>query len=74
MLLPSSTATNLDKPNLRHFLKTQDFTRDELQEIFDLMKLQMRAEIAGRKLHMITAVVGPDAHLVGRQGWIGIVH
>ncbi len=39
MLTPSSTATNLEKPTLRHFLKTQDFTRTELQEVLDLMKL-----------------------------------
>ena len=39
MKLPSSSATNLEKPNLRHFLKTQDFTRAELQEILDLMAM-----------------------------------
>lgn len=39
MKLPAATATELNKPGLRHFLKTQDFTRDELQEILDLMKL-----------------------------------
>ncbi len=39
MKLPSSSATNLEKPNLRHFLKTQDFSRAELQEILDLMKM-----------------------------------
>ncbi|MFD2166326.1 ornithine carbamoyltransferase [Thalassotalea euphylliae] len=39
MKLPSSTATNLNKSGLRHFLKTQDFTRAELTEILDLMKM-----------------------------------
>ncbi|MEE4219179.1 MAG: putrescine carbamoyltransferase [Xanthomonadales bacterium] len=43
MLLPSSTATNLAKPGLRHFLKTQDYTRDELQEMLDLMSLLKKA-------------------------------
>ncbi len=39
MKLPSSTATELNKRNLRHFLKTQDFTKTELIEMFELMKL-----------------------------------
>ena len=39
MKLPSATATDLNKTGLRHFLKTQDFTKEELTEILDLMKL-----------------------------------
>ena len=61
MKLPSSTATNLEKPTLRHFLKTQDFTRAELQEILDLMQLLKEARrdnavpqlFAGKTLGMI---------------------
>ncbi|WP_102867135.1 putrescine carbamoyltransferase [Pseudovibrio exalbescens] len=36
---PSSSATNLQKSNLRHFLTTQDFTRKELEDILELMRL-----------------------------------
>ena len=37
MKLPSSSATELHKPELKHFLKTQDFTRQELTDILELM-------------------------------------
>lgn len=43
MKLPSSTATNLEKPGMRHFLKTQDFTKAELQDILDLMTMLKQA-------------------------------
>ncbi|QBY04920.1 putrescine carbamoyltransferase [Thalassotalea sp. HSM 43] len=43
MKLPSATATDLNKPGLRHFLKTQDFTKQELTEILDLMTLLKQA-------------------------------
>ena len=39
MLLPSSTATVLEKPALRHLLTTEDYTREELQQMLDLMRL-----------------------------------
>ncbi|MBY3788508.1 putrescine carbamoyltransferase [Photobacterium carnosum] len=39
MKLPSSSATNLNKEGLRHFLKTQDYTKKELEDILHLMKL-----------------------------------
>lgn len=43
MRLPSSSATELNKPNLRHFLKTQDFTKQELEEILELMAMLKQA-------------------------------
>lgn len=43
MKLPSSTATDLEKSGMRHFLKTQDFTKGELQEILDLMLMLKHA-------------------------------
>lgn len=43
MKLPSSSATDLHKANLRHFLKTQDFTKQELTEILDLMAMLKQA-------------------------------
>lgn len=43
MKLPSSSATNLNKPSLRHFLKTQDFTKKELQDILTLMEILKEA-------------------------------
>ncbi|MCL6417538.1 putrescine carbamoyltransferase [Aestuariirhabdus sp. Z084] len=46
MKLPSSTATNLEKPQLKHFLKTQDYTKEELTEIFDLMAMLKEARKA----------------------------
>lgn len=39
MKLPVSSATELNKKGLRHFLDTQDLSKKELLEIFDLMKL-----------------------------------
>ncbi|WP_199073431.1 MULTISPECIES: ornithine carbamoyltransferase [unclassified Erwinia] len=43
MRLPSSSATNLHKPTLRHFLNTQDFTKEELSDILHLMTLLKQA-------------------------------
>ncbi len=43
MKKPSSSATNLNKENLKHFLNTQDFTKKELQDILDLMKMLKEA-------------------------------
>ncbi len=43
MKLPSSSAVNLEKPNLRHFLKTQDFTKKELTDILELMAMLKQA-------------------------------
>lgn len=43
MKLPSASATNLEKSNLKHFLNTQDFTKKEMQEILDLMGLLKEA-------------------------------
>ncbi|ELR63799.1 Putrescine carbamoyltransferase [Photobacterium marinum] len=43
MKLPSSSATNLNKKGLRHFLKTQDFTKKELTDILDLMAMLKQA-------------------------------
>ena len=39
MLLPSSSATVLEKPALRHLLTTEDYTREELLDILKLMRL-----------------------------------
>ena len=39
MKLPSSTATELNKNNLKHFLKTQDYSRKDLEDILKLMQL-----------------------------------
>ncbi len=47
MKIPSSTATELNKRNLRHFLSTQDFTKDELMEILTLMKLLKASRLDG---------------------------
>lgn len=43
MKTPSSSATVLDKPGLRHFLATQDFTKKELEDILELMSLLKEA-------------------------------
>ncbi|WP_028108769.1 putrescine carbamoyltransferase [Ferrimonas futtsuensis] len=61
MKLPSSSATNLNKPNLRHFLKTQDYTKQELTDILALMGMLKDARrdnalpqlFAGKTLAMI---------------------
>ena len=39
MKLPSSSATDLNKPYLQHFLTTQDYSKEQLIEILDLIKL-----------------------------------
>ncbi|CAH0540788.1 putrescine carbamoyltransferase [Vibrio marisflavi] len=39
----SSTATELNKPHLRHFLKTQDFSKKELSDILKLMSMLKQA-------------------------------
>ncbi|MTI14964.1 putrescine carbamoyltransferase [Sansalvadorimonas verongulae] len=46
MRMPSSSATNLNKPELKHFLKTQDYTRKELEDIFELMGMLKEARRA----------------------------
>lgn len=43
MKRPIHTATNLEKVGLRHFLKTQDFSQEELQDILDLMAMLKQA-------------------------------
>ncbi|WP_028865871.1 putrescine carbamoyltransferase [Psychromonas aquimarina] len=43
MKLPSSSATELNKQDLRHFLKTQDFTKKELSDILKLMAMLKQA-------------------------------
>lgn len=43
MKLPSSSATNLHKEGLRHFLKTQDFTKKDLTDILELMAMLKQA-------------------------------
>jgi len=46
MKLPSSSATELNKKGLRHFLKTQDFSKKELQDILELMGMLKEARKA----------------------------
>lgn len=46
MKLPSSSATELHKPELKHFLKTQDYTRKDLENILELMSLLKEARKA----------------------------
>ncbi len=43
MKLPSSSATELNKTDLKHFLKTQDFTKKELTDILELMAMLKQA-------------------------------
>lgn len=43
MKQPSSSATNLNKPNLKHFLTTQDYTKKELEDILTLMGMLKEA-------------------------------
>ncbi|MDO6541713.1 putrescine carbamoyltransferase [Photobacterium sanguinicancri] len=43
MKMPSSSATNLKKEGLRHFLKTQDYTKKELNDILELMAMLKEA-------------------------------
>lgn len=43
MKLPSSTATNLNKTGLKHLLKLQDYTKEEIIDILHLMKLLKEA-------------------------------
>jgi putrescine carbamoyltransferase len=39
MKLPSSSATNLNKENMRHMISMKDFTRKEMDDMMHLMKL-----------------------------------
>ena len=43
MKMPSSSATNLNKEGLRHFLKTQDYSKKELNDILELMAMLKQA-------------------------------
>ncbi|GMQ45546.1 ornithine carbamoyltransferase [Vibrio sp. 10N] len=43
MKLPASSATELNKEGLRHFLKTQDFSKQELTDILELMAMLKEA-------------------------------
>ncbi|MCW8329003.1 putrescine carbamoyltransferase [Photobacterium sp. SDRW27] len=43
MKLPSSSATELNKIGLRHFLKTQDYSKKELNDILELMAMLKQA-------------------------------
>ncbi|EAS45242.1 putrescine carbamoyltransferase [Photobacterium profundum] len=43
MKTPSSSATNLNKEGLRHFLKTQDYSKKELNDILELMAMLKQA-------------------------------
>ena len=43
MKLPSSSATNLNKENLRHMISMKDFTREEMDKMMDLMTLLKNA-------------------------------
>ncbi|MGI2027697.1 putrescine carbamoyltransferase [Endozoicomonas acroporae] len=46
MKMPSSSATELSKPELKHFLTTQDYTRQELTDILELMSMFKEARKA----------------------------
>ena len=46
MRTPTSSATELNKPEMKHFLKTQDFTRQELADILELMGMLKEARKA----------------------------
>ena len=46
MRTPAATATELNKPGMRHFLKTQDYTRQELSDILELMGMLKEARKA----------------------------
>jgi len=43
MKLPSSSATNLNKENMRHMISLKDFTRVEIDKMFELMDLLKKA-------------------------------
>lgn len=43
MKMPSSSATNLNKENLRHMISMKDFTRDEMDSMMELMTLLKNA-------------------------------
>ncbi len=43
MKLPSSSATNLNKANMRHMISMKDFTKDEIDEMLELMDLMKAA-------------------------------
>ncbi len=46
MKLPSSSATNLKKPNLQHMIGMKDFTTKEMDDMMDLMHLLKEARKA----------------------------
>lgn len=46
MRTPAATATELNKPGMKHFLKTQDYTRQELSDILELMGMLKEARKA----------------------------
>ena len=43
MKLPSSSATNLQKETMKHMISMKDFTRSEIDKMFDLMDLLKQA-------------------------------
>ncbi|OQX93037.1 MAG: ornithine carbamoyltransferase, partial [Tenericutes bacterium 4572_104] len=43
MKLPSSSATNLNKKDMRHMISMKDFTKDEIDEMLELMDLMKAA-------------------------------
>ena len=43
MKLPSSSATNLNKETLRHMISMKDFSRTEIDKMFELMDLLKKA-------------------------------
>lgn len=61
MKQPNSSATNLNKPTLRHMVSLKDFSRQEIDEMFELMDLLKQARrdnavpplFAGKSVAMI---------------------
>ena len=43
MKLPSSSATNLNKANMKHMISMKDFTKEEIDKMFELMDLLKQA-------------------------------
>ncbi|KFZ26888.1 MAG: Putrescine carbamoyltransferase [Candidatus Izimaplasma bacterium HR2] len=43
MKLPSSSATNLNKENMRHMISMKDFSKSEIDDMFELMDLLKQA-------------------------------
>lgn len=43
MKLPSSSATNLNKKDMRHMISMKDFTKAEIDEMLELMDLMKAA-------------------------------